>query len=77
MYYAGASYVTIVDGVRYFVELLSDEAGRTIYKMDTKGWTIAYYVTGCRITDTKTMEWSVWYPEKPFTLYYNTKEQIR
>ena len=77
MYYAGASYVTIVDGVTYYVELLSDEAGRTVYKMDTMGWTIAYRVTGFRITDTKTMEWSVKHREHPFTLYYNTKERIR
>ncbi len=77
MYYAGASYVTIVDGVTYVVELLSDEAGRTVYKMDTMGWTIAYRVTGFRITDTKTMAWSVKHREHPFTLYYNTKERIR
>ena len=77
MYYAGASYVTIVDGVTYYVELLSDEAGRTVYKMDTMGWTIAYRVTGFRITDTKTMAWSVKHREHPFTLYYNTKERIR
>ncbi|MBR6193902.1 MAG: hypothetical protein IKQ58_00395 [Prevotella sp.] len=77
MYYAGASYVTIVDGVTYYVELLSDEAGRTVYKMDTMGWTLAYQVTGFRITDTKTMAWSVKHREHPFTLYYNTKERIR
>ena len=77
MYYAGASYVTIVDGVTYVVELLSDEAGRTVYKMVTMGWTIAYRVTGFRITDTKTMEWRVQYQKQPFTLYYNTKERIR
>ncbi len=77
MYYAGASYVTIVDGVTYFVELLSDEAGRTVYKMDTMGWTLAYQVTGFRITDVKTMAWSVKHLEHPFALYYNTKERIR
>lgn len=77
MYYAGASYVTIVDGVTYYVELLSDEAGRTVYKLDTMGWTIAYRVTGFRITDTRTMAWRVEHQEHPFTLYYNTKERIR
>ena len=77
MYYAGASYVTIVDGVTYYVELLSDDPVRTVYKMDTMGWTLAYQVTGFRITDTKTMEWRVQHQEHPVTLYYTTTERIR
>ena len=75
--YRTACFAVSVNGDRYLVELLSTENGTAVYRADTMGWTIAYRVTGFRITDTKTMAWSVKHQEHPFTLYYNTKERIR
>lgn len=75
-YCTGGAFGNTVNGVRYVVELLTDEPGTAVFKLDTMGWTIAYHVRGFLITDAATMVWSTVIAERPFNLYYNTKERI-
>lgn len=67
------SFMVVIDGVTYRVDLFSEEQGNVIYRPDVGLWTIGLSVSSFLITNLSTNEIEVRVPRAPITLYYNTK----
>lgn len=75
-YSIGYYYATITD-VDYRIDLLSNDYGNAIFRLDTGLWTIAIPIRGFFISNTITNEEREQPLSQPITIYYNAKTRIR
>lgn len=75
-YSIGYYYATITD-VDYRIDLLSNDYGNAIFRLDTGLWTIAIPIRGFFIANTITNEEREQPLSQPITIYYNAKTRIR
>lgn len=75
-YSIGYYYATITD-VDYRIDLLSNDYGNAIFRLDTGLWTIAIPIRGFFIANTITNEEREQPLSQPVTIYYNAKTRIR
>lgn len=75
-YSIGYYYATITD-VDYRIDLLSNDYGNAIFRLDTQLWTIAIPIRGFFIINTITGEEREQPLSQPITIYYNAKTRIR
>ena len=75
-YSIGYYYATITD-VDYRIDLLSNDYGNAIFRLDTQLWTIAIPIRGFFIANTITNEEREQPLSQPITIYYNAKTRIR
>ena len=75
-YSIGYYYATITD-VDYRIDLLSNDYGNAIFRLDTGLWTIAIPIRGFLIANTITNEEREQPLSQPVTIYYNAKQRIR
>lgn len=75
-YSIGYYYATITD-VDYRIDLLSNDYGNAIFRLDTGLWTIAIPIRGFFISNTITNEEREQPLSQPVTIYYNAKTRIR
>ena len=75
-YSIGYYYATITD-VDYRIDLLSNDYGNAIFRLDTGLWTIAIPIRGFLIVNTMTNEEREQSLSQPVTIYYNAKQRIR
>lgn len=72
-----ASFTVTIDGVEYYIALLSEEMGTALYINDTGLWTIGIPISSFHIVNKETNERKVHTLPTPITIYYNAKKRIR
>ena len=73
LYFCHASFVVGIDGVKYRIDLLSQEQGYAVYN---GLWSIGIPISILLVTNTETQEERGCPLPEPITLYYNATELI-
>lgn len=75
-YSIGYYYATITD-IDYRIDLLSNDYGNAIFRLDTGLWTIAIPIKSFMISEMNKNVWREQPLSQPVTIYYNAKQRIR